>query len=142
MKAAIPPAPSFPPQPLDQLLNSAVILNWDALTQSSTAGRVKVEYHIGQDGNLEFLKLWNAAREYWSLICEYSPRLAWSDGPRFCNGHHSRSFARPLQSIMMNPSMCLDGCNPNTSATLEIGPPTPDELEVARARMTGAFGSV
>jgi hypothetical protein len=142
MKAGIPIAPSAPPQPLNQLLNSAVVLNWDALTQSSSAGRVRVEYYIGPDGNLEFLKLWNAAREYWSLICEYSPRLVWSDGPRFSNGHHSRSFSRLLQSIMMNQGMCIHGCNPNTNATIEIGPPTPDEVEVARLRMGDAFGSL
>ncbi|MGB9253333.1 MAG: hypothetical protein ACLP00_18365 [Terracidiphilus sp.] len=141
MKAETPIAPSGPPQPLNQLLNSAVVLNWDALTQSSPAARVRVEYHIGPDGALEFLKLWNGAREYWSLICEYSPRLAWSDGPRFCNGHHSRSFSRLLQSIMLNQSMCT-GCNPNTNAMLEIGPPTPDDIEVARLQMSSAFGTV
>ncbi len=142
MKAVVPIAPSAPPQPLDQLLNSAVILNWDALTQSSAAGRVRVEYHIGPDGNLEFLKMWNAAREYWSLICEYSPRLAWSDGLRFCNGHHSRSFSRILQSIMMNQTMCVHECNPNTNATLEVGPPTPADVETARLHMSGTFGNL
>jgi hypothetical protein len=142
MKAGIPIAPSAPPQPLDELLNSAVVLNWEALTQSSAAGRVRVEYYIGADGSLEFLKLWNAAREYWSLICEYSPRLPWSDGPRFCNGHHSRSFARLLQSIVLNQSVCIHASSPNTNATLEIGPPTPTDIEAARLQMTGAFGSV
>lgn len=142
MKAGIPVAPSAPPQPLDQLLNSAVVLNWDALTQSSTGGRVRVEYHIGPDGNLEFLKLWNAAREYWSLICEYSVHLAWSDGPRFCNGHHSRSLSRLLQSIMMNQSICVHAGDANTNAMLEIGPPTPDQVEAARLQLSGAFGSV
>lgn len=142
MKPGIPIAPAAPPQPLDQLLNGAVLLNWESLTQASAAGRVRVEYHIGADGNLEFLKLWSATREYWSLICEYSPRLPWSDGPRFCNGFHSRSFSRLLQSIVMNPSLCIQGCLPNTSATLEIGPPTSEEIEGARQRMGGSFNGL
>ena len=90
--------PSVPLQFLDQLLNSAVVLNWDALTQSATSGRVRVEYHIGVDGSLEYLKLWNHTREYWSLICEYSAHSGWSDGPRFCNGYHS-TFALPPVAV-------------------------------------------
>ena len=68
MKSEVPITPSAPPQSLDQLLNSAVVLNWDALTQSSAPGRVRVEYHIGVHGALEYLRMWNTAREYWSLI--------------------------------------------------------------------------
>ena len=141
MKAEVRIAPSGVPQPLDQLLNSAVVLNWDALTQSSTAGRVRVEYHIGRDGAVEYLKVWNAVQEYWSLICEYSVHLTWADGPRFCNGHHSRSFSRLLQSIMMNRSMCTRSCDPNTNAMLAVDPPTPDDVEAARLRVSDAFGS-
>ena len=66
MKPEVPTMPFAPPQSLDQLLNSAVVLNWDALIQSSAPGRVRVEYHIGADGGLEYLKLWSIAREYWS----------------------------------------------------------------------------
>src|SRR6516162_7840905 len=123
MKSEIPITPSAPPQALDELLNSAIVLNWDAITQSSTPGRVRVEYHIGADGVLEYLKLWSSAREYWSLICEYSAHLSWSDGPRFCNGYHSRSLARLLQSIMMNQRPGGHSGSPNTNGTLEVGPP-------------------
>ena len=130
------PATPIPPaaQSLDQLLNSAVVLNWDALTQSSTAGRIRIEYHVGADGAVQYLKLWSANREYWSLICEYSPRLSWSDGPRFCNGYHSRSLARLLQSIMMN----TQGFVPN-NGTLEVGPPSAEDVEAARLRVIEAF---
>jgi len=139
MKSEIPIAPAAPPQPLDELLKSAVVLNWQALTQSSTAGRVTVEYHIGADGTLEYLKLWNSAREYWSLICEYSAHLGWSDGPRFCNGYHSHSLARLLQSIFLNQRLCTHARGPNSNGILEVGPPTTDYVEAARLRVSEIF---
>ena len=139
MKNEIPITPSAPPQELDELLNSAVVLNWDALTRSSTPGRVRVEYHIGADGTLEYLKLWSSAREYWSLICEYSAHLSWSDGPRFCNGYHSRSLARLLQSIMTNQSLCNHSVRPNTNGMLEVGPPTPEAVDAAKLRVDETF---
>lgn len=139
MKTEISIPPSAPPQPLDDLLNSAVVLNWEALTQSSTPGRVRVEYHIGADGAVEYLKLWNSAREYWSLICEYSAHLAWADGPRFCNGYHSRSLARLLQSIFMNQRLCTHDRAPNANGILDVGPPTTDEVEAARLRVSETF---
>jgi len=138
MKTEIPTTPSAP-QPLDDLLNSAVVLNWEALTQSSSPGRIRVEYHIGADGALEYLKLWSSAREYWSLICEYSPHLSWSDGPRFCNGYHSHSLARLLQSIFMNQSLCTHDRGANANGRLEVGPPTTDEVEAARLRVSKTF---
>jgi hypothetical protein len=134
MTPEVPTAPSALSQSLDQLLNSAIVLNWDAVTQSSTPGRIRVEYHIGADGSLEYLKLWSHTREYWSLVCEYSAHLSWSDGPRFCNGYHSRLLSRLLQSIMMNQRQCSHSHNPNTNGALEIGPPTPEDVEAANLR--------
>ena len=139
MKSEVPITPSAPPQSLDQLLNSAVVLNWDALTQSSAPGRVRVEYHIGVHGALEYLRMWNTTREYWSLICEFSAHLGWSDGLRFCNGYHSRSLSRILQSIMMNQGLCTHTRSPSSNGTLEVGPPTTEEVEAARLQVTETF---
>jgi hypothetical protein len=139
MKPEVPATPSAPQESLDQLLNSAVVLNWDAVTQSSTPGRVKVEYHIGADGTLEYLKLWSSTREYWSLICEYSTHLSWSDGPRFCNGYHSRLLSRLLQSIMTNQQQCSHSRKANTNGTLEVGPPTAEDVEAANLRLSGVL---
>jgi hypothetical protein len=139
MNPELPTTSSLPPQSLDQLLNSAVVLNWDAVTQASTPGRVRVEYHIGADGVLEYLKLWTHAREYWSLICEYSAHISWSDGPRFCNGYHSRSLARLLQSIMMNQMLCSHSGSPNTNGTVEVGPPTAEDVDAAKLRVSETF---
>jgi hypothetical protein len=124
---------------LDHILTSAVILNWEALTPSSPTGRVRVEYHIGMDGALEYLKLWGSAREYWSLICEYSVHPGWSDGPRFSNGYHSRPLGRLLQSIMVNQNLFGHGGKPNTNALLEVGPPTEQEIGDATVHVSETF---
>jgi len=139
MKNQVAITPAAPPLALDALLNSAVVLNWDAITRSSTLGRVRVEYHIGADGALEYLKLWNSAREYWSLICEYSAHLSWSDGPRFCNGYHCRSLARLLQSIMTDQRLCNHSGSPNTNGMLEVGPPTAQDVDAAKLRVDETF---
>jgi hypothetical protein len=127
------------PQQLNHILTSAVVLNWDALTLASATGRVRVEYHIGMDGSVEYLKLWTSAREYWSLICDFSVHPAWSDGPRFSNGFHSRSLGRLLQSIVMNQGLFQHGCRPNTNGLLEVGTPTLQQIGDARLRIDETF---
>ena len=135
MTGEISPKPSGPLQ-LDHILTSAVVLNWDALTLASTPGRVKIEYHIGQDGSIEYLKMWGSTREYWSLICDYSAHRGGSDGPRFSNGYHSQPLARLLQSIILNQNLFWRGSHSNSNGLLEIGPPTPQETEDARLQVS------
>ncbi len=129
------------PVEFDNIVSSAVVLNWDALAPGSTQGMVKIEYHIGVDGLVEQLKLWVRAREYWSLACDYSTRLGWSDGPRFTNGYHSRPLGRLLQSIMMNQDLFRHGRSPNSNSTLEIGTPTLEDTTHATLRVAEAFQS-
>ncbi|HEY1732026.1 MAG TPA: hypothetical protein VGG15_09760 [Terriglobales bacterium] len=124
---------------LEHILGSAVILNWQALACQYNSATVKVEYHIGVDGSVDYLKLWACGREYWSLICDYSPHAGWSDGPRFSNGFHSRPLGRLLQSIIMNQNMFRHNCSPNSSATLEVGTPTPEDTDCATQRVNEAF---
>ena len=124
---------------LDRILSSAVVLHWDALAHGSPSGTLRIEYHLGPDGSLDHLKLWARAQEYWTLICDYSPNVGWSDGPRFTNGYHSRPLGRLLQSIMMNQNLFQHDCRPNSNATLEIGTPTIEDIEYATQRVTEAF---
>jgi hypothetical protein len=128
-----------PPVQLEHILASAVVLNWDALALSPASGRVRIEYHIGMDGCVEYLKLWTSTREYWSLICDYSVHPGWSDGPRFSNGYHSRSLGRLLQSIVMNQNLFFHGCKPNTNGLLEIKTPTLDEIGDAQQQVSQTF---
>lgn len=124
---------------IDHILRSAVVLNWDALACQSKPGTVLIEYHIGMDGSVDFLKLWACGREYWSLICDYSHYVSWSDGPRFSNGYHSRSLGRLLQSIMMNQNLFWHHGGPNSNATVEIGAPTAEDTSFATQWVTEAF---
>lgn len=129
--------PAVPLQ-LEHILTSAVVLNWNALTQSA-AGRVRIEYHIGLDGSVEYLKLWKSAREYWSLICDFSVHPGWSDGPRFSNGFHSRSLGRLLQSIVMNQGLFGHGLRPNSNGLLEVGTPTLEDIGDAQLQVSQTF---
>jgi len=124
---------------LENILSSAVVLNWDAVTCQSQAAMIRIEYHIGIDGAVESLTMWARTREYWSLVCDYSPHMAWSDGPRFSNGYHSRPLGRLLQSIFMNQNMFQHGCRPNSSATLEIVAPSSQDTDCATQRINEAF---
>lgn len=124
---------------LDQILGSAVVLNWDSLASATTAGIVKIEYHIGQDGALEYLKLWASARGYWSLICDYSIHLGWSDGPRFLNGYHSRPLGRLLQAIMLNQGLFQHQGRPNSNGTIDIGTPTVEDTMHATLQVNETF---
>jgi hypothetical protein len=124
---------------LEDILGSAVVLHWDAVACQSTAPIVRVEYHVGEDGAVQSLKLWSRAREYWSLVCDYTPQMTWSDGPHFSNGYHSRPLGRLLQSILLNQGMFRHDCRPNSSAAFDVGSPTPDETSSAVQRVNEAF---
>ncbi|MGB8886064.1 MAG: hypothetical protein WCC87_05030 [Candidatus Korobacteraceae bacterium] len=141
-KRTLMPTKQDPPAPtvhLDHILTSVVVVNWEALTSSSPTARIRMEYHIGTDGSIEYLKLWMSAREYWSLICDYSIHPGWSDGPRFSNGYHSRSLGRLLQSIMMNQKLFGHGCEPDSNRLLEIGTPTLQQTDEARLQVSETF---
>lgn len=139
MKTEMPIPTKGPSTALDHILGSAVILNWEAVACQSQPAKIRIEYHIGTDGSVDYLKLWACGREYWSLICDYSPHAGWSDGPRFSNGYHSRPLGRLLQSIIMNQKMFWHECGPNSSATLEIGIPTAADTDCATQRVNEAF---
>lgn len=124
---------------LEHILGSAVILNWQALACQYNSATVRVDYHIGVDGSVDYLKLWARGREYWSLICDYSPNTGWSDGPRFSNGFHSRPLGRLLQSIIMNQDLFCHDRSPNSSNTIEIATPTAEDTDCATQRVNEAF---
>ena len=125
--------------PLNNILNSAVIVNWDSLALGSALAAVRVEYHTDAEGAVETLKLWARRAEYWSLICDCSPHFAWSDGPRFANGYHSRPLGRLLQSILLNQNLFGPDCGPHASGTVDIGAPTSQQITDANSQVSEAF---
>ena len=125
--------------PLDHILSSAVVLNWNALACEPAPTMLRLEYHVGRDLAIENLKLWACSREYWTLICDYSPNVGWSDGPRFANGYHSRSLGRLFQSILMNQNRFHHEYGPNSNTTLEIHTPSEEDTLLASERVSEAF---
>ena len=100
---------------------------------------LRLEYHVGRDLAIESLKLWACSREYWTLICGYTPSIGWADGPCFANGYHSRSLGRLFQSILMNQNRFRHEYGRNTNATLEIHTPTAEDTLLASERVSEAF---
>ena len=128
-----------PVVPLDHILSSAVVLNWNALACQPAPTMLRLEYHVGRGCAIENLKLWACGREYWSLICDYTPSVGWSDGPRFANGYHSHSLGKLFQSVLMNQNRFHHGHGPNTNATLEIHTPTAEDTLLASELISEAF---
>ncbi len=127
------------PVPFEHILGSAVILNWEAFGLLPARGTVRVEYHVGREGAVEYLKLWANAGNYWSLICDYAPHVGWSDGPRFSNGFHSRQLGRLLQSILMNQKLFTHGRAASSTGTLEVRTPTMEDITNATLQVGEAF---
>ena len=125
---------------LDQILESAVVLNWNDLAQGQPAAVIQIEYHVGGEHSVECLKIWGSTpRGYSSLICNYSVNPGWSGGPRFSNGFHSRDLGRLLESIMMNQNLFRLGSEANGNVMVQVSPPTPEQLEAAKLQLSEIF---
>jgi hypothetical protein len=128
--------------PLDQILSSTVVLNWNSLGLGSAIDGLTVDYHIGSDGLVESLKLWACSGLYWSLICDYAPKTGWADGPRFSNGYHCHRLGRLLQSILMNQHLFTHDRNPNSNGRVEIGVPTVQQTTDATFQIQDSFAGL
>jgi hypothetical protein len=87
---------------LNRLLSSAVILSWDELMPDPTSGLMHIEYQSGDDGSLDFVKIWSSTVwGEWNLVCELWMRTRWSHvtGVRFGSDYHSVNFARTLELV-------------------------------------------
>ena len=125
---------------LEHILESAVILNWNALVQGQSAGAVQIEYHVGGERSVDCLKMWcSTPRGYSSLICNYSVNPGWSGGPCFSNGFHSRDLGRLLESIMLNQNLFELGSEPNSNVVVQVGPPTTEQVESAKLQLSDIF---
>ena len=125
---------------LDKILESALILGWKDLGQSPTEGMVQVEYHVGHERSVEYLKMWCAnGRGYLSLVCDYSVNPGWSGGPRFVNGYHSRELGRLLEAIMMNQTMFHHASQAGSNVLVQVGPPTEEQVATATQCVAETF---
>jgi hypothetical protein len=133
-----PQTPTAELVPLNQILESAIILNWASFGHSSDGGMVQVEYHVGTENSIEYLKIWSAnTRGYLSLVCDYA--VAWhrpnGAGARFANGFHSRDLGRFLDSILMNQNLFTHGCRANCNVKIQVGPPKEEQVEQAKLKV-------
>ena len=93
---------------LDAMLADALVLSWSDLMPELTSGLIHVEYHVGSQGAVEYLKVWAApTRGQWDLVCQDFMRSSAScpGGLRFANGYKSEGLAKLLNQIMQHPEM-------------------------------------
>lgn len=137
-----PQTPSGALLDLNSILESAVFLAWPAFGQPSEGGSVQLEYHVGAELSIEYLKVWSAtSRGYLSLVCDYAVagHRPNGTGARFANGFHSRELGRVLDAIMMNQNLFSHACRANCNAIIQVKPPSEEQLAQARQRVNDAF---
>jgi len=138
-------APQTPPGvllPLNAILESAVFLNWAAFGVASDGGMVQLEYHVGAELSIEYLKIWSStSRGYLSLVCDYAVAASRPNGAgaRFSNGFHSRDLGRFLDSILMNQNLFSHDCRANCNTVLQLRPPSEEQLAQAKERVNDAL---
>lgn len=118
--------------PLEQMLESAVVLSWKDLIDSSD-GRIQIEFRASTTGSVEYVKVWasGTTRGHWSLVCE-SHGVAPSAPGRtdFSNGFHSGFLAQTLEYVLANPGQFLPRQNGFTGL-VQVQSPTEDEIASA-----------
>jgi hypothetical protein len=133
-----PQTPTGELLPLNNILESAVMLNWSAFGHATDGGMVQVEYHVGAENSIEYLKIWSASlRGYLSLVCDYAVAVHRPNGAgaRFSNGFHSRDLGRFLDSIMMNQNLFAHGCRANCNVLIQVKPPSEEQIAMAKLRV-------
>jgi len=137
-----PQAPTGELLALNTILESAVVLNWAAFGQPSEGGMVQLEYHVGTELSVEYLKIWSAnTRGYLSLACDYvvAAHRPNGAGARFANGFHSRDLGRFLDSILMNQNLFSHGCRANGNVIIHVKPPSEEQTLLAKERVLQAL---
>jgi hypothetical protein len=113
---------------LDRALENTVIQSWDELMPDSTSGLIHLEYQAGNDGSLEFLRIWaSTVRGSWKLICEYWIRPLWSHavGLRFESDYYSEDLARNLEFVIGRETALSK--LPDQIGLIQIYPPTEEK---------------
>lgn len=117
---------------LDQSLEDAVALSWNELMPTGISGVIQVEYHLGTEHLLEYLKVWaSIKRGHWSLICEYWKCSLWSHTPgiSFGKGYGPGAFSLRLEDVMQHEER-FDN-TPRPDGSILIYPPTAIQSKAA-----------
>ena len=130
---------------IDRILECAVALNWNALASTNEATAFQVEYRIGPDRSLDYLKLWSSTtRGVWNLVCEYwmQSTSGHESGTKFTAGNSSGDFTWMLDAIMQHQGAFLPGSRDFVDGLVQINRPTDADLASAREDMNAALGRV
>jgi hypothetical protein len=134
--AVMPHLPITGKPSLEQSLENAVVLSWNELMPAAISGIIHVEYHLGAEHSLEYLKVWaSSERGHWSLICEFWKCSLWSHIPgiSFGKGYGPGAFSLRLEAVM-NHADYLDKA-PQQDGSILIYPPTAVESQAAETSM-------
>jgi hypothetical protein len=124
---------------LDEILESAVVLSWKDLLPGPRTSLVHLEYRLGPDGSLEFLKVWSSIiRGHQYLVCEWTPSAA-ANHVSFSNNFYSKDLAQMLESIIQHQATFSKDLTLHRDGLVQIHPPTEEDRRSAAACMAEAF---
>lgn len=130
--------------PIYRMLESAVVLSWRDLVETSPQDLIHVEYGTAPEPSLQYLKIWRlAGRGAWNLICEYWMCLGSSPTPKtgltFSNGYHSAALAKMLEFIMQHQNSFSATFGTSSVGLLQVQTPTKEATSAARNCMSEAY---
>jgi hypothetical protein len=126
---------------LDQILESAVVLNWKDLLPGTRTNLVHLEYRLGPDVPLEFLKVWSSiTRGHQYLVCNWmcTPSSVASH-VTFSNDFYSKDLAQMLESILQHQAAFSTNLTLHRDGLVQVHPPTEEDQRTAEAHMAEAF---
>jgi hypothetical protein len=127
---------------VERILECAVILSWGDLVQSGSPSSIQVEYHMGIDHALEYLKVWSSStRGHWDLVCEYWMLAPYSQaaGLHFSNQYHSDRLGAILKLAMRHQDTSLSFPDTYRDGLVQVYPPTQPEIDAATVWMSETF---
>ena len=130
--------------PIYRMLESAVVLSWHDLVETSPRDLIHIEYGTAPEPSLQYLKIWRLADgRAWNLICEYWMCLGSSPTPKagltFSNGYHSAALTKMLEFIMQHQKSFSATFGPSSVGLLQVQTPTKGATSTARNCMSEAY---
>jgi hypothetical protein len=131
---------------IEQILESAVVVNWADLIGGLPNGLIHIEYGFAPGGTLEYVQVWSSVkRGYWLLACSYwmSASHSHGSGVRFDNGFESQALAHILEDVMQHQNLFALPLNlGRPQGLLQIAMPTEKDSKAASASLNYALNHV
>jgi hypothetical protein len=125
---------------LDQILECAVILNWDDVAVPGPSTLIHVEYERSAQRPLARVKVWSSTiRGVWTLICEYRSHAHGETPPgvSFSKNFASHGLSTMLDAVIRNQSLCA--APPDNfragSGLVQVTAPSPEQRTAAAVMM-------